>query len=455
MKHIFTFLIGILFAFSLIAEEQNELIVTDNGMEMLQWDLDFIRKAQQSIEISAVYLGGTVARELLAAIEKRLSEVPTLQVYILTAPILIEKEDWAIINRLKANYPKNFHLELPTTVAVIWPDVSGIDHHAKLFVVDEKYFSTGGTNLDETACSEGTWTPKKNFNKASVLSHNLPAGMRDQDVVGKGPLAKELRKIFYKFYAIWENYNRTGKLEKDPEKFAEQNHYFEVTCQTEVERFEHSDKKRKLNPEQVRLVICGPHQQNNVITAEYIRLIQEAKEEIIIANLYFCPVEPLFKALLAAVNRGVKITVITNGVSDVAPEYTKFFCWANRIHYVPLFYGKTFHFWDAWHVAGLPVKNVSIFEYHVKDILLHKKMMMIDGKKSVIGSYNFGSRSDMGDYELILVWDSQELSNDLRKVHEKDIRHSRQIPPEDARRWYFDPVKVSLGEIQKRFHGLL
>ena len=52
------------------AEEKNALIITDNGLEMLAWDLDFVAEAQESIDISAVYLGGTVARELLTAIEK-------------------------------------------------------------------------------------------------------------------------------------------------------------------------------------------------------------------------------------------------------------------------------------------------------------------------------------------------------------------------------------------------
>src|SRR5262245_55381987 len=142
MKTLSCFLVTWLFFFcALFAEEKNALIITDNGLEMLKWDLDFVAEAQESIDISAVYMGGSVARELLAAIEKRLQEVPTLQVYILASPSLLEEPDWIMINHLRTSYPSNFHMEFTASVAVMWPDITGIDNHAKCFIVDEKYFS--------------------------------------------------------------------------------------------------------------------------------------------------------------------------------------------------------------------------------------------------------------------------------------------------------------------------
>jgi len=453
-------IVSILFfvSFSLLTahEDQNTVIVMDNGLEMFDWDLDFVHEAKQSIEISAVFLGGAIARKLFKTIESRLEQAPGLQVYILTTPILLEKEDWEIIEHLQSKYARNFHLEHATSIANIWPDVSGNDNHGKMFIVDEKYFSVGGTNLDETACSDGTYTPPKNLNKIlPIVSCNLPAGMRDQDIIGRGPLAKELRESFHKFYSLWESYNKTGIFEKDPEKFSHNNHLFTLTEKSVVNKFETSERKRDLPTSQIKLIIGGPHQQQNAITQEYTRLLKEAKEEIIISNLYFCPVEAIFNELLKAVNRGVKLTILTNGVSETAPDYNKFFCWANRIHYVPMFYGKTFHFWDAWSIAHVKVKNTRIFEYHVKDVLLHKKMMVVDGRFSIVGSYNLGYRSDMGDYELIVVSDSKEVAEDLKRVHDKDLNYSREISAKEACDWYFDPIKVSLGEMQKRFHGLL
>ena len=437
------------------AEESNMILVTDNGLEMFHWDLDFIRSAQESVEISAPFMGGEIARELLTTLESRLEQVSKLKVYILTTPTLLEKEDWTILERLHKRFPDRFHLEHASTIVIVWPTVTGIDNHVKTCIIDEKYFSTGGTNLDETQCSEGTWTPHKNLNKIPFLSNNLPAGMRDQDIVGRGPLASDLRHAFFTMYAMWENYNKTGLLIKDPQKFKEKTYYYPVSSQSHVAHFESSPNLRALKSDQIKIFIGGPHQNQNAISEEYLRLIQEAREEIIISNLYFCPIDSIFNALLDAVNRGVKLTVITNGVGDVAPLYTQFFCWANRMSYVPAIYGSAFHFWDAWSMASKPLKNTRIYEYHVKDVLLHKKIMIVDEKVSLVGSYNLGVRSDMGDYEMVVRMNCPEIAADLKRVQEKDLRHSREISSEEACSWYFDPVKASLGEMQKRVHGLI
>lgn len=442
--------------FPQFGNESNTIIIPENGLEMFHWDLDFVKEAQESIDISAVFLGGDIATELLDALDLRLTQVSTLQVYLLTSPYLLEPKDWDYLKKLQDKYRERFQVELATTVTMIYPDLSAIDNHIKMFIVDEKYFSTGGTNLDYPQCSEGTITPeKKTKDKIYPLCESLPAGMRDQDIVGRGPMAKQLREVFFKIYALWEDFNRTGVLKRDPEEFKNKTHYYPVTKKGHVARFENSQEHIELNPQQMRLICSGPYQTQNAITTAYVRLIHEAKEEIAIGNLYFNPREPIFNALLDAVNRGVKLTVITNGISEISPKYAEFYCWANRMQYVPLFYGKTFTFWDAPTLEQKPIKNTRIFEYHVRDMLYHKKVMMIDGKKAIVGSYNLGTRSDLGDYEMVCEIDSPQVTQALFKIYARDVAHSRQISPKEARDWYFDPLKSTLAELQKRFHGLL
>lgn len=441
---------------SLVAEnEKNAIIVCDNGLEMFGWDLEFVRHAKHSIDLSACFLGSDIARELLSEIEARLEVCPDLQVNILTTPILLEDEDKKIINRLKKKYPNNFRLEHAVNVTVVWPDVSGIDNHVKMCIIDEQYFSMGGTNLDRSGCSDGTYTPPKNHNKVDVVARNLPAGMRDQDIVGRGPMAKTLRKTFCKLFALWHHYNKTGRLKKNPEDFKDNSYYFDIVEKPFVEGFESSSQLITLEDHQMRFVLSGPHQKKNAITCEYARLINEAKNEIKIANLYLYPADPIWDALLKAVKRGVKLTVITNGVSDVAPAYTQFFCWANRMSYVPLFFGNTYHFWDYWSVKKKKPKNTRIFEYHVNDILLHKKMMIIDDQIFVVGSYNLGTKSHLCDYESIMVIESPEVAQAINKVHQRDLEHSREISYKEAIKWYFDPKTSYLGELQRRYHGLI
>ncbi len=437
------------------AEEKDAIIVCDNGLEMFAWDLEFVRHAEQSVDISPCFFGGTIARQLLSAIETRLQERPNLQVNILATPILLEKEDKAIIERLKREYPNNFRIVHASNVLVLWPDISGIDNHVKMCIVDEKYFSMGGTNLEQAQCAEGTYTPDRNSNKDNEIAAQLPAGMRDQDIVGRGPLAKDLRIIFCKLFALWDNYNTTLNLQKNPEAFANNPFYFEVTANPTVESFDASNQPVTVENNQIKVLLSGPHQKNNVITDEYVRLIKGAKEEIRIANLYFTPEDPVFEALLDAVSRGVKITIITNGITDISPAYTNYFAWGSRRFYFPLFHGKRYKIWEYFTARRKKPKNVRIFEYYVKDILLHKKMMIVDDETFLLGSYNLGMKSHYCDYESVAVIHNKEIVREIEKVHHRDLQFCREVSVDEACDWYFDPVKSYIGELQLRFHGLI
>jgi len=450
------FAILILFSASLWSnEKKNRIIVCENGLEMFQWDLDFIRSAEQSVEILACFFGGKTAQTILEVIEVRLSEVPDLQVYILASPLLLRQEDYERITYLQKKFPHNFHLEFSTQVARLMPEILSIDNHVKLCVVDETYFSAGGTNFEERHCVEGTFKPAKKKKNQSEIDTMLPTAMRDQDIVGRGPLAHTLRRTFFQLYAIWEHYHQSQILETDPAKVRHRERYFTVSAAPYVDSFETSSRVRELSECQIKCILGGPHQKNNAITKEYLDLIRTAKEEILLEHLYCLPIDPLLEALMEAVKRGVKLTLITNGLNKDSSNGAHFFIWGNRISYVPLFYGNSFHFWESSAAARQPTKNTEIFEYDVDDVWLHKKMMLIDRKILVIGSYNLSIKSAYGDYEIILVIHSEEVAQDALTVHEKDVQNSRRISPEMARSWYFDPIISCIGFMQKKFSGLL
>ncbi|NGX61330.1 MAG: putative cardiolipin synthase YwiE [Chlamydiae bacterium] len=448
-----------LFAFTtplMKGEEKNSVIVTDNGLEMLSWQLAFIAQANHSIDLSSCYFGGEICQEIFAAIEARLSACPDLKVYILTTPIMLEKKDFAYIEKLEKLYPNNFTLVHASYVLTITPDLAAHDNHIKMLVVDEHYFTAGGTNLDIRLCSEGTYTPE-HPPKEGPMGPHMPAGARDQDVVGRGPIAKYLREEFYKHFSVWVDYNKKmNKLEINPNTFKDNPYYSPILDKPFVDTFETSDQLIDLDDGDIKAFFGGPHQKkNNKISKEYLRLIKNAKEEICIANLYFSPYDPIFDALIDAVNRGVKLTLITNGTGDIRPSYTDFFAWANRISYVPVLYGKKYNIWDALACSKKPVKKTKIYEYHVKDMIIHKKMMIVDKKTLVVGSYNLGVKSHYSDYELILAFYNPDVAVAAYKVWEKDLAHSKQVTPKEAREWYFNPITSYKGAVQRKFHGLL
>ncbi|NGX55547.1 MAG: hypothetical protein KR126chlam2_01183, partial [Chlamydiae bacterium] len=437
-------------------EEENALIVCENGLEMFYWDLDFISQAEQTLEISGCLCGGQIFLDLLAAIDVRMQECSELQVYILSSSILLEDADRATIHKMEKKYPQNFHFQLSANVVNLLPDCGHIENHVKCVIVDETYFSAGGTNLEEMLCTEGTYTPERD-RKKMVGGEMFPLGSRDMDLVGRGPIVKELRTLFYKLYAMWEDYAQKSyhKFISDPEEFKDKTHYKPVDGMRRpfVERFETSEDL--VNTSHVKLLYSGPMHSPNKISQEYERLINLAKSEITIANLYFNPTQNVLDACMSAANRKVDLTVISNGINDLSPSFNAVFCWANRINYVPIFYGRNYFLWEFRACIDAPLKKSKIYEYHVKDIVYHKKVMVIDRHYTLIGSYNLGLKSDEKDYEIVLVIDSPEIAEQTLKVLERDRSLSLPVNPKDAREWYFNPLTAYLGRTQKQFHSFI
>lgn len=80
---------------------------------------------------------------------------------------------------------------------------------------------------------------------------------------------------------------------------------------------------------------------------------------------------------------------------------------------------------------------------------------MVDRKTLVLGSYNLGFKSAYSDYELLVEIESAAVTQSVIKIFEKDLKLSREISPDEARNWYFDPVIAYLGQFQRKFRGFL
>jgi cardiolipin synthase len=102
----------------------------------------------------------------------------------------------------------------------------------------------------------------------------------------------------------------------------------------------------------------------NDIENAYLDAIAQARGEILIANAYFFPGRRFRHALLDAAARGVKITLLLQGVADhPVMQY------ATRALY-PMFLGK----------------GIRIFEY--RRSVLHAKVAVIDNRWATVGSSN-------------------------------------------------------------------
>jgi cardiolipin synthase len=116
----------------------------------------------------------------------------------------------------------------------------------------------------------------------------------------------------------------------------------------------------------------------NQISASYVNMLRQAKSHIVILCSYFLPGHIFRKHLKDAAARGVRITVITAGRSDVRlAKYAERYMYDWLLRY-----------------------NVELYEY--RHTVLHGKIAVCDNQWLTAGSYNLNDISTYASIELNL-----------------------------------------------------
>ena len=122
----------------------------------------------------------------------------------------------------------------------------------------------------------------------------------------------------------------------------------------------------------------------------YLEAIEQAQQEVIIANAYFFPGLRFRRALLRAVGRGVRVVLLLQG----RPEYL-------LLHYATRgLYGSLL---DA---------GVEIYEYHKS--FMHAKVAVIDQHWATVGSSNIDPFSLMLGREVNVMVEDPGFAGELR-----------------------------------------
>jgi cardiolipin synthase len=146
------------------------------------------------------------------------------------------------------------------------------------------------------------------------------------------------------------------------------------------------------------LVVRDNFRHRSDIEDAYLEAIEQAREEIILANAYFFPGARFRHALRRAAERGVRVMLLLQGrVEYMLLHY------ASRALYGPLL--------DA---------GVEIYEYHKS--FLHCKVAVVDRRCATVGSSNIDPFSLMLAREAnIFVYDAQFS----QKLHDSLIEHMK------------------------------
>lgn len=135
----------------------------------------------------------------------------------------------------------------------------------------------------------------------------------------------------------------------------------------------------------------------------YTNAILRAKKDIVIVGSYFLPGRRLAQALKKAGKKGVKITVILAGISDV-PMVRR----------------------AATHLYSLFLRhNMTVYEWNKS--VVHGKAAIVDNEWSTIGSFNLNSLSCYGSIEMNVEIYSQSFAKTIRNDFDQVIGQCSEV----------------------------
>lgn len=157
--------------------------------------------------------------------------------------------------------------------------------------------------------------------------------------------------------------------------------------------------KQNVGNKLVQIVASGPDYKESNIRDSYLKMINSAKERIIIETPYLIPDESIMTSLKLAASSGVKIQIIIPGVPD-----------KRSVYFATLSYAKE-----------LMKYGVEIFAYNG---FMHSKLMIVDDSIVNIGSANMDRRSFNLNFEINAIVYDEEFTKKNIEIIEKEIRDS-------------------------------
>lgn len=374
--------------------------IAASGRESHQMKLDLIRQATRSIFISGCYAGGNAFDEVLDLILDRMEQNQRLTVHILASDMFINEENRMRIDSLKQSYSNRFYFEeVPEVFPMQSPttdELSLSTNHTKALIIDYgRAFMTGGSGIVNTwAEQEGVGLPATTEPLGVLYDEILKIeAFRDMDFIftseqnGVGTrVYVEMMKLFHRF-----KYHKPEQIE-------------EVWS----ERIQPADIPMGIPELQVACYTSGPESPNDQFLREIIDQVKTATRSITIGHLYFHPPKELLDALVAATNRGIEITLITNELSTTSPG-------------AHMSYASLSRYWAKRLFEGKPKPNVAFYEYQVPYTTYHKKVIVIDHEITLLGSSNLGFKSLSSlDYEMNFKVKSPDFATRTLQSIEED-----------------------------------
>jgi cardiolipin synthase len=261
-------------------------------------------------------------------------------------------------------------------------------NHRKMLAVDGEVAYTGGINLSDVY-AKGSFGSARRRQPPPSDEEAARSGWRDTQIELRGPVVPAMSASFR---ASWQAQGCAGVLPTPPPAVA-------------------AAQGQRV----VRLVTGNPAHGINPTYTLLLAAMQASQRSVHLTMGYFAPGPDLVQALCDAARRGVDVSLVLPGRSDVSLV----------VHAARSYY------------AQLLEAGVKIHEMH--HAVMHAKTAVIDGVLSSVGSSNLDWRSIVGNSEMDVVILGDDFARQLEALFTRDMASSRRI---DAQRW----VRRNLGQ---------
>jgi putative cardiolipin synthase len=295
--------------------------------------------------------------------------------------------------------------------------------HNKTFTVDGKVVITGGRNIAD-----------------EYFDYDHRYNFRDRDVLLVGQTVGKVQESFQKFWdhttatlvsqviSIDDYQVDTAQVFKflheyacDPVNFDSD---IKVLLKDVPAAWENGVEEKLTWLDQVNFVSDVPGKNDGeeglegggVTTDTLIALLQQAKIEVIIHSPYLITTKGSRALFAAVVNKGIKVKILTNSLASI--DNLEAFSGYQRDREELLATGIEVYEFKPDAQVQMEVMNQDIHKdsTNIPIFGIHSKTMVIDGKVSVVGTFNLDPRSTNLNTECLTIMRSSELSKELRKT---------------------------------------
>jgi putative cardiolipin synthase len=337
------------------------------------------------------------------------------------------------------------------------PDQLDKRFHEKMWIIDGEtdhgIAITGGLNIGNEYFRANPQDPDSTW--------------RDQDVVVRGAIVGDLVTAFDRNFDYFVDTKKSrGPLNTnlywdatrgvlDTTGKVPINYTTDPTIVQNVADLEARTPELRFYGATCRFLQNRPRLKETYIQQAYIKLIERAQKEVLIANAYFVPTASMTEAIEDAAKRCVAVRMISNSpqtndlpeISLVGRGYYKTLLAVNESPEV-----RSCQSQDSglriWEWVGKTADETERSQG-----TMHSKFAVIDRERSLVGSYNLDPRSEKLNSETAIVFLQPQLSESLRQLYfDNDLKFSREVTPEQAAQFeapesVFQRFRKSLGEL--------